>query len=272
MKQIVFILILILPVSLLANTPNELFTTNCAACHTIGKGRLVGPDLKDINVIREPEWLVKFIKSSQTLIKSGDVDAQKIYEEYGKILMPDPPIDEGQIVEVLNYIRDVSSGNIVETTQVISDPLANTNQDNINRGRLLFLGKERFENRGAACLSCHHVKDDQASPGGNLAKELTDSYALMGGAGILAIVKNSPFPAMAQSYENHPLNENEVIDLSAYLKSVSDNSIYQHPRDYSLTFMYFGQFAFLIFLSGILILFWKRKKESVNKKIFSRQS
>ncbi len=77
---------------------------------------------------------------------------------------------------------------------------------------------------------------------------------------------------MAQSYTKHPLTESEIIDLAAYLKSVSDESIYQHPRDYSLTFLYLGQFMFFLFLTAIMILFWKRKKGNVNQKIYDRQS
>lgn len=272
MKRIVFLLILSLPICLLASVPSELFTNKCAACHTIGKGRLVGPDLKNINEQRDNVWLLKFIQSSQTVINSGDVDAVKVYNEYNKLLMPDPLISESEISDILSYIKEVSSGNIVESTKVIIDPLATTNVENVDRGRKLFNGQTRLENKGATCLSCHHVKDDLAYPGGNLAKELTESFSVMGGAGVIAIIRNSPFPAMAQAYQEHALSESEVIDLGAYLKSVSEKSIYQHPRDYSLTFLYLGQLAFLLFLAAILAAFWKRKKETVNQKIFDRQS
>lgn len=272
MKSFVSILIIFFTISIQTSMAADLFTTHCAACHTIGKGRLVGPDLKNINQLKDHTWLVSFIKSSQSMIKSGDADAVKIFNEYNKLLMPDPTISETEIEEVLNYIKSVSSGEVAETTQVIVDPLENITQLNIDRGRELFIGKKRLENKGAACLSCHHVMDDLNYPGGNLAKDLTESYDLMGGAGVLAIVKNSPFPAMAQAYAKYPLTESEVIDLSAYLKSVSESRIYQHPRNYALTFLYFGQFAFLVFLGAILILFWNRKKKSVNEEIISRQS
>lgn len=273
MKLIIFFLSLSFTIGIQANEGGDLFKINCAACHTIGGGRLVGPDLKNISQQRDAEYLLRFITSSQSFVKSGNADAIKIYNEYGKILMPDAQISESQITEVLNYIKGVSTGEVTESVAVaIVVPLASTNQDNILNGRKLFSGQKRLENSGSSCLSCHNVKDDLAYPGGNFAKELTDSYSLMGSAGVLAIIRNSPFPAMAQSYVDHPLTESEIIDLSAYLKSVSENSIYQHPRDFSMTFFYLGQFAFLLFLGAIMILFWKRKKDTVNKEIYNRQS
>ena len=60
----------------------------CAACHTIGGGRLIGPDLAGIHDKRSQEWLQAFIKSSQSMIKSGDAEAVAIFEEYNGMLMP----------------------------------------------------------------------------------------------------------------------------------------------------------------------------------------
>ncbi len=64
-----------------ANEGQDLFKLTCAACHTVGKGKLVGPDLQNISEKRSQDWLVSFIKSSGTMIKSGDADAVAIFEE-----------------------------------------------------------------------------------------------------------------------------------------------------------------------------------------------
>lgn len=42
----------------------EIFKSTCAACHTVNKGRLVGPDLSGVYLIRDNEWLIKFTRSS----------------------------------------------------------------------------------------------------------------------------------------------------------------------------------------------------------------
>jgi hypothetical protein len=39
----------------------------------------MGPDLIGINQKRSEEWLISFIKSSQTMIKSGDADAVSFF-------------------------------------------------------------------------------------------------------------------------------------------------------------------------------------------------
>ncbi len=78
----------------------------CGACHTIGKGRLVGPDLKGVNDKYEEAWLISFIRSSQTMVKSGDKDAVKIFDEY-KIPMPDNAnLTDDQIKGILSYIKN----------------------------------------------------------------------------------------------------------------------------------------------------------------------
>lgn len=87
----------------------------CITCHTIGKGKLVGPDLKDIHKKREEKWLLSWIKSSQTMVKSGDTIANKLFRENNQVMMPDLPLNEEQIKAVLAYIKAESENPTVET-------------------------------------------------------------------------------------------------------------------------------------------------------------
>ncbi len=85
------------------------FKQNCAACHSIGKGRLVGPDLSDVHKRRTESWLLNFIKSSQTVIKSGDQTADSLFRAYNQILMPDQTtLSSGDIKDILIYIKSKS--------------------------------------------------------------------------------------------------------------------------------------------------------------------
>ncbi|MCC7233514.1 MAG: cytochrome c [Bacteroidia bacterium] len=103
-----------LSVSLIASAqhPGETtFKQVCSACHSIGDGRLVGPDLKNVTQARPEEWLIKFIKSSQTVIKSGDKYADSLFQAYNKTVMPDQAsLGDAEIKNVLAFITEKSSG------------------------------------------------------------------------------------------------------------------------------------------------------------------
>ena len=81
MKYGLLLIGIILSIILSAQDGSSLFQQKCSACHSIGKGRLVGPDLKDITVSKEQNWLISFIRSSQTMIQSGDAEAIAISKE-----------------------------------------------------------------------------------------------------------------------------------------------------------------------------------------------
>ena len=74
-------LLLAVPTDGQAQESTDFFRQNCFSCHTIGGGRLVGPDLKDVGERRDTEWLVEFILNPQAKINSGDPYAQKLLDE-----------------------------------------------------------------------------------------------------------------------------------------------------------------------------------------------
>ncbi|MCM2301019.1 MAG: c-type cytochrome [Flavobacteriaceae bacterium] len=81
----------------------ELFNANCAACHQLDK-RLVGPPLQNISEKRDQKWLIKWIKNSDALIKSGDKDAIAIFEEYNKIpMLAFPNFSDQDVIDILAY-------------------------------------------------------------------------------------------------------------------------------------------------------------------------
>lgn len=78
----------------------------CKACHTIGGGKLVGPDLAGITEKRDEAWLIKFIQNSQELIQSGDELAVKVFNDNLKIPMPANDLTDDQVRGVLLYIAN----------------------------------------------------------------------------------------------------------------------------------------------------------------------
>lgn len=86
-----------------------LFKSNCAACHTVGKGKLTGPDLKDVSKRLDAEWINAFVKNSTAVIESGDEYANQIFNEFGKTVMTaHPHLTDGDISNIIAYIDEES--------------------------------------------------------------------------------------------------------------------------------------------------------------------
>ena len=258
-----------------AQDPGEqVFNTTCFACHTIGGGRLIGPDLAGVHEKRSQEWLEEFVKSSQSMINAGDAEAVALFEEYNSLLMPDAVASEEQVRQVLSYIKFQSSGDASSTVASAIEPVAPpepASEEDILAGQELFQGNRRFETGGPACNACHEVRNDAVIGGGILAAELTTVFSRMGGAGVTAILGQAPFPVMQAAYEDRSLTEYEVTALVAFLEYADSEQYNQLPRDYGI-----GLFASGAVGAGILFFFfgfiWRgRKRGSVNQAIYDRQ-
>src|SRR6516225_8108525 len=66
----------------------DFFRQNCASCHTIGGGRLTGPDLKDVTKKKDPDWLAQFVLNPKAVIDGGDPYAGELVKEARGVIMP----------------------------------------------------------------------------------------------------------------------------------------------------------------------------------------
>jgi len=255
------------------------FNTYCGACHTIGQGRLVGPDLAGVFDRRSQDWLEKFVKSSQSLVKNGDAQAVAVAAEFNNMIMPDAAISAAQIKDVLTYIKSAGGGAAVDdgtatpqAAEKAPEPVAAAPAEaDIKLGQDLFEGSQRLENGGPACNACHHVRNDAVMGGGILAAELTTVFSRMGVPGLKAILGAAPFPVMQAAYKDRALTEQEVRGLVAFLQYADSEEYNQLPRDYGIG-------LFLTGIVGAAILFllfgtvWRgRRGGSVNQEIYDRQ-
>lgn len=87
----------------------ELFKITCKACHHLDM-RLIGPPLRGVAERREEPWLLSFIKSSTTMIQSGDEVAVQLFNTYNKVPMPDQPLTDRQIRNILAYTSQPKAG------------------------------------------------------------------------------------------------------------------------------------------------------------------
>ncbi len=261
-----------------SQSPGEsIFTKTCQVCHTIGKGRLVGPDLLDIENRRTEDWIISFVKSSQDMVKNNDPEAIALFNEYNKMVMPDQNLSNKEIKDVLLFIREQSLAG--DFTKEISEQITGSSgmsldqagENEIATGQKLFLGEIALIEGGPACISCHTVVNDNIISGGLLAVELTTVFTRLKEQGINAIISDPPFPVMETAYNNHQITKDEAFYLIAFLKEVDFISPVQKPDIFRRIFLIesiFGGIILFILYGGL----WRnRKRKPVNNKIFERQ-
>ena len=88
-----------------AEPGQEIFQENCAACHSIGKGKLVGPDLAGVTSRREESWLIRQIKDPEGLIAEKDPIALQLLKDADDVPMPPPDLNDEEVVAVIAYLK-----------------------------------------------------------------------------------------------------------------------------------------------------------------------
>jgi cytochrome c oxidase subunit II len=86
-----------------------LFQQKCSACHTIGAGKRVGPDLRGVLERRQADWLVRWITHPDQVLASKDPIAQKLLAESAQIPMPNLGVTDSEARGLLDYIRRESA-------------------------------------------------------------------------------------------------------------------------------------------------------------------
>ena len=98
-----------------AETGKEIFEDQCTACHTIGKGKLVGPDLAGVTARREKSWLVRQIKDPESLIEEKDPIALQLLREADDVPMSSLDLSDAEVAAVIGYLKSVEKLAVVTT-------------------------------------------------------------------------------------------------------------------------------------------------------------
>lgn len=257
------LVILILP-AFAQDGSADFYKQNCASCHTIGGGRLTGPDLKDIHLRKDDAWIKKFITDPQAVINSGDPYARKIVDESRGIIMPKVGGLTPFIVESLLILikQESEKEKSIFAGSAISDrPLTDADME---IGRELFLGTKALKNEGPSCMGCHAVAGEGILGGGRLGPDLTQVYGRLGGKTALAAWLSSPASeTMVPIYKKHPIDESEVLPLVAFFKGKS--AIHsQDTGKHDFNLMIFG-FTGLAIVLVLFDFFWGNRLRSVRK-------
>lgn len=114
-----------------------LFNTHCAACHKLDT-KMTGPPLRGIGEKHDKAWLHSWIRNSSAMVKSGDAEAVKIYEEYNKVTMTGfPQLSDQEIDNILAYANEPKAEAAAGTVAAGGASSNATDQGGVSNGLIL---------------------------------------------------------------------------------------------------------------------------------------
>ena len=85
------------------NHGQYLFAKLCAACHAIGQGDKVGPDLKNAAARRDRTWLARYIREPNKMRAAGDPITVALASQY-RAVMPNLNVGDRDLDALLGYL------------------------------------------------------------------------------------------------------------------------------------------------------------------------
>jgi mono/diheme cytochrome c family protein len=253
-----------------AQDAGDYFHQNCTMCHTVGGGRLIGPDLGGVTKRKDRAWLVQFLQDPKSRIDSGDLYAAQLFQDANGVVMPTPPGMTPALADsILSYLE---AGPGAGQSQIAGPTITErpfTDAD-VALGRRFFLGQRPLAKGGPPCVSCHTVRTIGGLGGGHLGPDLTDEIGKLGGRrGATAWLTSPPTTTMQAVFRNHPLEEEEILPL---LAAIDDASRQEQRKSDAATIRFsgFGLGGMLIGLALFQVA-WRRRFRSVRRSVIRAQ-
>ena len=251
---------------LAAQEAAETFRQTCMSCHTIGGGRLVGPDLKDVEQRQDRDWLARFILDPKGVLDSGDPYALKLKDEAGGALMPGVPGMTRKQAEALLDL--IAAESVLEASQFAGLDLGDEpfTELDIRRGEEIFLGHRALANGAPACIGCHTVGDLPRLGGGTLGPDLSRVYERLQGRKNLASWLLAPATEiMRPVFAGRALTQEEIVPLVAFFED-SARRRREDPGTSRFLFLLLG----LAGAAGGFVLadgLWRRRFRGVRREL-----
>ncbi len=233
----------------------QYFNTNCKACHTIGAGPILGPDLKGVLDRQSREWLVEFIVDPDSKLDSDPYAQELLAATPGGAVRMIPIAGMTPLIanSLLDYIV-AQSGAAAGPPPPVEEAVPFTAEQR-ELGLKYFTGAESFRAGAPSCSSCHTTAGLGGWGGGALGPDLTQVMSRLGGrVGLTGWLANPASLTMQPVFKDHKLTPGEIDALVAYLENESEN-----PEDApSVTASFLG--VGVIVAIAILALFgflWK---------------
>jgi mono/diheme cytochrome c family protein len=244
----------------------DFFRGNCMSCHTIGGGRLTGPDLKNVTQRKERAWLAQFVQAPQSIIDKGDPYALKLQEEARGVVMPMVPGMTPAMAELLLTMIEEESK--LPKSQFAGLEISDrpfTSRD-IALGKQIFTGERRLANGGPPCISCHTMNGIGAFGGGRLGPDLSKVYERLQGRRNVGTWLFAPAtPTMQPVFRRHAMKADEILPLLALLETTALAGG-EDDRTGLIGFSAVGFFGTVLVLA-VLGAIWKNRLQAVRRPI-----
>lgn len=171
------------------------YAMKCAGCHTIGGGKLTGPDLLPTRVWPKGELFAK-VKLMEKRVG---------------------PMTDDEVNGFVSLLQDARAGDRVKIAQELAQKAvaATLEPASMSEGRRLFFGETPLLNGGIACVTCHRA----GARGGTLGPDLTLLRERMGKVAMTSAIQQAQFLVMSGTYKDHPITAQEAVHLAEYLSS-----------------------------------------------------
>lgn len=193
----------VVPSAPVTGSATQVFQQKCANCHTIGKGKLMGPDLVVVAKMSETDLMTR-------------IQGMQAYT--GTL----PPETVSALVQLL---KDPTAGKQVAGTPMTprkplirkpSAPAVAEEAPSVEIGRALFTGQRLLQNGGMACIGCHTAEGH----GGTLGPNLRRALYHLNDAVLLKVCASPHVDAMKAAYREHPITHQEALHLAKYFSSL----------------------------------------------------
>lgn len=247
----------------------DFFRQNCISCHTVGGGRLTGPDLKNVTQRKDRAWLIQYLQNPQATIDKGDPYALKLQQEARGVVMP--TITGMSVLRAEALLDMLEAESKLPKSQFAGLQMSDApfTPDDITQGRRIFLGDRHLVNAGPPCISCHTLRGLGGLGGGRLGPDLTRVYERLQGRKNMGAWLFAPAtPTMGSVFKTHTLRPEEIMPLVALF----EDSARKGGQDDSTALLNF----FLAGLGGVGIslvvcdALWKNRFRSVRRALVSK--
>ena len=256
---LVVAMIVLLPGLANAQTEDEgqaVYTANCSSCHQPDGLGISGsfPPLSGNPNVQDSAYVRTVITEGL----SGPIEVNGA--TYDGVMPPFASLSDAEIDAVTAFIQaDVFE--VAGEGEVLEPGDAAT-------GEAVFLGANRLEHAGPACVGCHTAANHQGLSGYTLGPDLTDLAVRYGGEeAVAAALSNPPSATMQPLFDGAPIADQERADLAAYFESISDAEISRSPMDLMLVGGVIGAIVFF----ALMLLAPRSRKPGFAKQLRSQR-